>query len=389
MAPKYDLLVKGGEVIDPAQGIHAVQDVAFTDGKVAAIAAGIPASDATEVYDATGMLVTPGLVDIHEHFYYGVKSICVDPRKDILPTGVTCAADGGTAGSKNYYNLRDLIIKPSALHLYEFLHIAELGQLGGNGLRTLDMANVESAVRIIERNRDTIVGVKVQLPGPNSPFASDAVELLKRAVEAGERSGTPVLCHIAGGIEMGTLFEILRPGDIVTHCFASDEPTFIENGKVRPEVWAGVKKGVRLDISPAGNSSHFGWTVAETCAREGLWPDIIGTDLANPNKARNDVMHHVPDCISMMMSLGMPLDLAIAAATTNPANAMGKGDLHGSLRIGDCGDAAVLRRERGQFDYMASGREIRTIDARLAPIATINQGTLAWTAAAQHVGATA
>ncbi len=388
MATKYDLLIKGAQVIDPSQGLEEVLDIAFLQGKVAVVAANIPEGEAREVYDGRGKIVTPGLVDLHTHFYYGVDSFYSrDSRKEFLPTGVTCAVDGGSAGSAIYNGLRDLIIKPSELHLYAFLNIVPLGLPGlmltiAGKIRDVDMANVESTARAIQKNRDTLVGVKVVLHGGDGN--NTCLPLLKYAVEAAEKAQCPLLCHIDGGFSLKTLTDHLRPGDTITHCFQGNEPTVIdERGKVRPEIVEAVKKGVILDIAPAG-THHLAWKVAEAAARDGLWPQVIATDFATPDKGMP--LYNLPDCMSMMLSLGMPLTKVVEAATSKPAAVIGKADKHGSLKPGVAGDATVLEMQSGEFTYLDMKGEKRTVAKRLVPVTTVLGGSI-WQAAGEKKAA--
>ena len=377
MEIKYDLLIRGGNVIDPSQKLNAVRDVAFAGGKVAQVSASIAADSAATTYDASGKLVVPGLVDSHTHMYYGVASLCVDPRTDFTPVGVTCAVDGGTAGSANFYNLRDLIIKPSLLHLYAFINIAALGLTGGQYAKpAIEMAVPERAAKIIARNRDTVIGVKVLMPGAGSPFVDSSVTLMDATVEAAKESDSKIMCHIDGGAKLSVVLDRLRPGDILTHCYQGKDPTIIgPDGRVRTEVKEARAKGVIFDIAPAGGH-HFNWRVAEAAVNDGFLPDVISTDFAVPRKG--DVMHTMGDCMSMMMGLGMTIEQAIAAGTCNPANAIGRSNQHGTLALGAGGDATVLEREVGSFSYEAGEHESRSLPERLVPVATISHGTMVW-----------
>lgn len=379
---KFDLLLKGGHVIDSVQGIDSVKDVAFAGGRVAAVGRDLSEEDAQTTIDADDRLVIPGFVDIHAHFYYGVASLCRDPRKEFLPTGVTCAVEGGTAGAANYYNLRDFIIESSEIKLYAFLNIEVLGLLAARYVRTraIDMALVENAVEVIERNKATIIGTKVILPSEGSSDVDTSQDLLDRAVDIANRTNTKILCHIDGGLDIETLLARLRPGDIITHCFQGKQPNFIgSDGKVRAAVWDARRRGVVFDLGAAG-THHFDWRVAEAAAREGLFPDTISTDYAVLPKG--DPMYTMAECVSMMMRAGMALADAIAAATTGPASAIGKADRHGSLRPGVWGEAVILERERATFEYRGMFEQTRTVGERLVPITTINRGVVAWTRAA-------
>ena len=382
MAHKFDLLIKGGEVIDPSQGIKGALDVAFSEGKVASVAANIPASDAKEVYNAAGKIVTPGLVDAHCHFFYGVINYCWDSRKDLIPTGITCGVEGGAAGMANYYNLRDLIIKPAPLHLYAFLNIEALGQVAGRFFKTsrVETALVDKAVKLIERNKDTVVGIKVIMAGEVGGSPEEDLPLLKRGVEAARQTKTRVMVHIDGGTPMPALLDCLSPGDILTHAYHGNQPTVIgENGKVRPEVKEAYARGIIFDPSPAGNW-HVAWKILEAATADGLWPQVITTDYAIPFPGQP--MPMLSEVISMLMHVGMPIEKAIEASTINASKAIGMGDKHGTLKTGVCGDATVLEMETGAFDYIDMEKQTRTLKKRLMPRATIKSGKVAWQASA-------
>jgi dihydroorotase len=386
MSPReqqYDLLLKGGQVIDPAQGVEGTYDVAFSAGRVARLEKDISKSQAKEVYDAAGKIITPGLVDLHTHFYYGVHELCRDPRKDFLPCGVTCALEAGTSGAANYYNLRDFIIKPSELHLYAFVNIAAGGLLGvpwlkgrpvaGARVRFLDMALVEDAVKLIEENPDTIVGTKAILHGAEGTTDDDLVLLLKRAVQAARETNTRVLVHVHGGPPLKAVLDQLEPNDIVSHCFHKDQHNVLDdNGKVRPEVREAIQKGILFDIAPAGYM-HFAWSIAEAAAEQGVFPTVIASDYVYWRAG--EPMYTLPEVMSFMWNLGMPLNKVFEAATVTPAKAVGKGDRHGSLKQGVDGDAAVFRIEEGDFEYLCMG-ETRRINRRLSPVLTVLGGNI-------------
>jgi dihydroorotase len=383
MTVKYDLIIKGGKVIDASQGLEGVRDVAFAQGKVVAVTDHIPEEEAAEVYDASGKIVTPGLVDIHTHFYNGVDALSVDPLT-FLPTGVTCAVDGGSAGPAIYPGLRDLIIGPSKLHLYAFLNVMTGGMPGvllafDCHYRVLCMANAEKTAKIIQSNRDTIVGVKLALQLPEYDHPEDYLPLLECAVTAANKAKCPILCHIAGGFSLRILVDHLRPGDIITHCFHGRVPNIVDDlGRVRPEIREAVEKGIILDIAPAGGR-NFAWDVAEAAAKDGIWPHTISTDYLRPTEyapVKPGRTYNMPDCMSMMMGLGMPLSKVVEAATCRPAAVIGKADKHGSLKPGAVGDAAVLDVQSGKYVYRDRDREKRTFDRRIAPVMTVLGGKI-------------
>jgi dihydroorotase len=381
--PKYDLVLKGGEVIDPAQAIHRASDVAFSDGKVAAVADAIPTSNARQIIDIQGRYVTPGLVDVHCHFYYGVSSACRDPRTELIPTGTTTAVEGGTAGSAVYYGLRDLLIKPGVLHLYAFLNIAALGLVHRRYSKTtfLEMAVVDSAAKMAANNPDTIVGIKVLLPGSDSPEREASRALLQAAIEAATKANTRVMVHFDGGLDLETVMGELRPGDILTHAFQGHEPTLIgANGKIRPVIREAVERGIVVDMSPAG-MNHFAWRVAQACADQGLWPQVIGSDYATaPRSGPHGFMRTLTEAMTMALNLGMPIAEVIAATTSRAASAIGREEQHGSLATGRCGDATVLEMREIDDEFPDMVGDSRRVTEVLTPIVTVKSGVVAWQA---------
>ncbi|HVW43661.1 MAG TPA: amidohydrolase family protein [Amycolatopsis sp.] len=374
----YDLVLAGGEVIDPAQNVHGRRDIAFADGKVAAIEEHIAPERAARLLDVSGSHVVPGLVDIHSHFFYGFTPISRDPRTDIVPTGVTCSVDAGTAGSENFTNLREFVMKPSALRLYAFLNAEVLGMAARRYTdERMPFAHPDKAAGMVKRNRETIVGVKVQLPGSQSPYVDDSIALLDCGRRAARDAGVPMMVHIDGGIEIDELVGRLEPGDIITHCFQGREPSVLTESGLHPAVRRAVERGVLLDLAPAGRN-HFAWRVAAAVCKEGYFPNTISSDYATAPRGVHGFMRSLPEAMSMMLSLGMPLDDVVAAATTTPASALGLGDRHGTLQVGRAGDAAVLRLDQvsDEFPDMEGGS--RVLDEVLTPRVTVLGGEIVW-----------
>jgi dihydroorotase len=378
----YDLVLKGGTVVDPAQSLHQVADVAFVEGRVAAVGSGLEAGRA-EVHDLAGKFVFPGLVDLHTHFFWGVNSLSVDPRNDFLPTGTTCAVDAGTSGSANVLALREFLIEPSDLHLYAFLNISPLGMVA---LRYLPMdeyrlteGRTAGAAKAVNRHRGKIVGIKLVLPSKDGVGYEHSEDLVKRAVEAAAAAETRVMVHIDGGLALETLCRHLRPGDIITHCYQGNHPAIIdESGELLAAVRDAVARGVLLDLAAAG-SVHFSWKVAEACAARRTWPHTVSSDYATtPRNAPEGFMRSLPEVMAIMLHLGMPFDDVVRAATSAPAAAVGLDERHGSLRPGVCGDAAVFERRQASMTCPDMLGETRTVDQTLAPVLTVAHGSVAW-----------
>jgi dihydroorotase len=368
---KYETVLKGGRIIDPSQNLSAVRDIAFANGKVALIADNIAASDARDVYDVTGKIVVPGLIDDHTHFHWGLTAWQYPPH-DFREYGVTVAADCGS-NSSNFLNLRDYIIRPAPMHLYSFMH-TDLPPATPMPARE-KVRRQELASTVIASNRDVIVGIKVVLPGETDPQET-AKPMLDYALQVAGETGVPIMVHINGGMPLKTLTDRLRPGDIITHCFHSRQPNILgADGKIRPEIRDARQKGIYMDNS-VGNQTHLSWRVTEAALEQGFPPDIISSDFPNPGPG--GTLYTLPDCISMMLGLGMTIEKTIAAATVAPASGMRRADMHGSLAPGRNGEAAVFELERGSFSYEDMDNARRTVNQRLVPMATVLGGRIVW-----------
>lgn len=377
----------GARVIDPSQNLDTEGSVLVVDGQVVSIGESAAPVPGAEVVDTSGLILTPGLVDIHSHFFYGLTSMAVDPRSAFGGSGITAAADAGTSGAANFMNLKTFILEPSRYRLFAFLNLSVLGFAGGpgdsprylQGVPPLDLALVEQAAKIISRNREYLVGVKMLAPRLGSPVTGLTGEMVRRAVEIAEASGTRVMCHIDGGEPLSTVVGAMRRGDIVTHCYQGKDPNIIgEDGGIRPEILDARARGILFDFAPA-DSHHFSWSIVESAVGQGFWPDTISTDTANPVKG-DPPFATMPECMSMFLYMGMPLAEAVAAATSRPAAAIGKQDVVGSLAPGRAADITLLQLADSPKTYksMREG-EARTIERRLLPLATMTGGQWLWT----------
>jgi dihydroorotase len=349
---KYDLLLKGGHVIDPRNNITAVRDVAISAGKIAAVAASINAADALKVVDASGLYVTPGLVDIHVHVYAGTGergSYAGDnslyPDGFTLRSGVTTIVDAGSSGWRSFEDFKDRIIDRSRTRVLAFLNIVGAGMRGDKFEQNL--ADMESGptADMASRHKDVIVGIKT------AHYAGPEWTPVERAVEAGTQANVPVMVDFGANRPERPLAELvtkkLRPGDIYTHMYSGLRNELDDSGHVNPGMIEGRKRGVIFDVGHGGGS--FAWRIAVPAIKEGFRPDSISTDLhiGSMNSGMKDMLN----VMGKFLSMGMSLDDVVRWSTWNPAREI-KHDELGHLSPGATADIAVLRLETGSFGYV-------------------------------------
>ena len=346
-----ELVLRGGRVIDPASGRDETADVAFGDGKVTGVGPDL-ASSGAEIVDARGLLVVPGLIDLHTHVYWGGTSLGVDAAEVARQSGTTTFVDAGSAGPGNFHGFRRHVIEPSPLRIIPFLNISFPGIFAFGAsvmvgecadLRLLDL---RECVRVIKANRDLIAGVKVRV-GRNAGGASGAAPL-DMALEVAEESGLPVMAHLDNPPPSRLeVLSRLRRGDILTHCFRPFPNAPVEGrGRVREEVLAARQHGVIFDIGHGSGS--FGFRTAEAMLAAGFFPDVISSDVHS--LSINGPAFDQLVTMSKFLSLGMELVEVIRASSAGPAAVLGRADI-GSLEIGAAGDATLLELAEGEFDY--------------------------------------
>jgi dihydroorotase len=362
----HSLILRGGRVVDPAQKIDGVMDVAFADGKVARVGPNLPADGATEIRDVIGTIVVPGLIDLHTHVYWGGTSLGIDAEDFCRRSGVTTAIDTGSAGPGNFMGFRKHVIERSEVRILAFLHVSFAGiyafsprVMVGESEEIRLMAPLD-AVEVANANRDLIVGIKVRV-GLHASGRSGTVPL-DIALEAAEESGLPLMCHIDHPPpSYEEVVGRLRPGDILTHAFRPFPNTpATAQGTVKRAVLDARARGVMFDIGHGKGS--FAFKTARAMLANGFPPDTISSDvhlLCINGPAFDQVT-----TMSKFLCLGMPLGDVIAASTVNAATALRRPEL-GTLKPGSVGDATILSVRQGQFDYVDVVGEHMTGDRRI------------------------
>jgi dihydroorotase len=379
---KFDLVIKGGDVLDPSQSLRGKRDIGIRFGLIEAVEPDIPVARALRVFDAGGKLVTAGLIDLHCHVYpYG--SAGGIPADELIPLAcTTTCVSAGDAGSGNFAAFRRFIVAQSRTRLYAFVHIANIGltPFPVAELPTIDFADVDSAAKTVAQNADMVVGIKVRMS--ENVIGKLGIEPLKRAVAACERAGTGgrVMCHI-GGVEtrelMMQILDTLRPGDILTHCYTG-APTaggvftnIVQDGRLIPAALAAKQRGVLFDIGHGGGS--FDYTVAEAAIAQGARPDTISSDI-HVVSGNSPGMPYLPWVMSKFLGLGFSLEEVVTMATITPAKVINRIPKHGTLQVGAPGDVAIMELVEGPVSFVDTRNNRREGRAYLKPVQTVTAG---------------
>ncbi|PKB66454.1 MAG: hypothetical protein BZY81_07290 [SAR202 cluster bacterium Io17-Chloro-G4] len=375
----YDLVLNGGTLLDPAQGINDRRDIAFKDGLVANVAERIDPSLGANAVDVSGKLITPGLIDLHGHFYHGGNATAVHPDEICLSSGTTTGVDAGSAGFQNFLAMRDYVFPAHRTRLLAFLHIGGVGlalnRLLGGGLHDMRVIDVDQTADAIKNNPGFCFGVKVRMH-VNAVAYWNAHEAMKAARAAADQSGTKLMVHVSGTpIPLPEVLEYLGPGDISTHAFNGNPESILDGrGKLRPEVRAAADRGVIMDVAHAG--VHCDVEVVKESMEQGLLPDTISTDIHNPPPERT--VYLMNDLVSKFHALGMPLADAVGAATSRPAQVLGLQETLGSLAVGMSADAAVFDHREGRFVWHDMAGNSVSGQTRLDTFLTVRAGAVAW-----------
>lgn len=367
--PKFDLVLRGGRVVDERNGLDGRFDVALKDGRVAAVAPRIDAG-AARVSDVSGCIVAPGLIDIHTHVYHKATSLSVDPGLVARRSAITTLIDAGSAGAGNYDGFRDYVMAHSPYRILAFLNISFPGIFGFDkglfiGEATLaEMLPVDRCVAKIEANRDRIVGVKVRIGGPAS--GDLGLGALRLALEAAEQTGLPLMAHIGGPPpSYADVVSLLRQGDILTHCYRPDPNSALgPDGRILPEVREARARGVLFDI--AHGMGAFGYASAEAALKDDFPPDLISSDVhvISIEGPGFDLLH----TMSKLLNCGLPVADVIGMSTSRPALAVRRPDL-GHLGVGAIADISVLREVESDYVFADVTGVTRQGGTLLQPVA--------------------
>jgi dihydroorotase len=364
LAATYDLVIKGGRVIDPSVGLDAVRDVAIAAGKIAAVEANI-AGDATETIDARGKIVAPGLIDIHTH-----AGRSKEGPQLALQDGVTGWVDAGSGGADNIDQIA-AVARAAPQIGRALVNIARTGVAPGGELHDINRANVALAQGAIARHRDVVVGVKARLS--NNVAGANDLEALRRAQEAAAPFNLPVMIHVGQNYSpMRAILPLLKRGDIVTHLYAPGMNGILDDkGNLLADVTAARRRGILFDFGN-GTADHFDWDTVEKATKQGFWPDTFSTDWNVMSKTSGVV--DFPNVVSKFIMFGMPLSQIIACATVNAARVFPAFDDRGTLNVGAPADVAILELRDGTFEFLDNYKGTRTGRLRLFPAATVLAG---------------
>ncbi len=375
---EYDLLLRNGHVIDPKNKIDKVIDIAVKDGKIAKLAVNIAPTAAKKIIDATGLFVCPGLIDIHTHVFTGPEagqfangSYSVSADDFTFKSGVTTVVDAGTSGWRNFSLFREQVINTSQTRILAFLNIAGWGMISKDQMEDLADMNVDSALKVLNENKDVIVGVKIGhyekkewLPFDNS-------------ITLASRTGTPLFveCHLPE-YSLQDQLKKLRKGDIITHSYEKvNERTSVvgEDGRLQSYVKKAQQKGVLFDVGHGG--AGFWFSQAIPAFKQGLWPNSFGSDLHR--FSMNAGMKSMLNIMSKYMAMGMPLNDVIVRGTWNPAQSIVRNDL-GNLSEGTIADITILSVVRGRFGFVDAGGNKIYGDRKLEAEVTVRAGKIVW-----------
>jgi dihydroorotase len=379
---KFDLLIKGGEVIDPSQNLRGKRDIGVRFGQIAAMETDIPAARGTRVLDAAGRILTPGLIDLHSHVYPYGSAIGIPADELVAHQGTTTCVSAGDAGANNFAAFRRHIVAQSRTRLYAFIHIANMGlsAFPVPELYNIDFAQVDACARTVAENADMALGVKVRMS--ENVIAKFGLEPLRRTIRACEIAGggAKVMCHI-GGVEtaglMSQILDLLRPGDVLTHAYSgapnlqNQFTNIVQDGRLLPAALAAKQRGVVYDIGHGGGS--FDFTQLEPALQQGAGPDVISSDI-HVFSANSAGVPYLTNVMSKIMTFGFTLEQVIAMATAAPAKVINRQAKLGTLQLGAPADVSILDVAQGPVTFVDTRNNSRPGNTLIRPLGVVAGG---------------
>ena len=373
----YDLLLKGGTVVDPSRDLSGVRDIAVQDGKITGIATAIAPEEATRVVDVSGKIVTPGLIDVHVHVFDGFISNGVNPDLGGVHAGVTTLVDAGSSGCATFSGFPRHIIPSCHTEIIPFMHICQTGLATTPDIIAESSIDLGATLRVVDQHKGLVRGIKARMVSPALEIFG--IEMARLAKRAAKESGIKLMVHI-GDTEkrydpkvIRELLPILEEGDILTHLFTANPGGVLDaNGKLVPEVKEAVDRGVWMDT--AHGRMNFSFDVGQRIMDQGILPHCISTDLTVPGRVLT--VHSMTEMMTRFMAMGFTLEQVVTMCTINPARAIGEDHRLGSLEVGREADVSVLEMKQGDWVvYDVLGDSLK-VDRTLIPALTLKRGRM-------------
>ena len=378
----HDLVIRGGRVVDPSQKLDAELDVAIDGTRISAVGPNLAADGARALLEAAGKIVTPGLVDLHTHVFWGVPPLGVEADPHCLARGVTTAIDAGSSGASTFGGFRRYVIEVSATRILAMLNISTIGMARDDRsstpigeLEEIRWANVDRAVEVARTHADLIVGIKVRLGrGQAGPDPDNCREALRRARQAADAIGKPIMVHI--GSTAAPLDEILAStvrGDVITHCFHGHAEGILDDaGKIKASVRDAAGRGVGFDVGHGAGS--FSYEVARKALDQGFEPATISSDIHTWSVA--GPAFDLATTATKFLHLGVPLDRVVEKITSAPAAAVGMAGEIGTLTPGAAADVSIFDMQSGEFHLPDAMRKVEVAGRRLEPVTVVRAGRI-------------
>ncbi len=371
----YDIILKGGSLIDPSQGLSGIHDIAIEQGVIVRIAPAIPNEDARRVIEAKGLVVAPGLIDLHAHVFEGFTRFGVNPDIAGVHAGVTTIVDAGSSGSATFEGFTRHILPHCHTEIIPFLHICQTGLATIPDIIAEGSIDLDATLRMANRHKQLIRGIKARMVSPALEILG--MEMPRIAKRAARESGIKLMVHI-GDTEkrydptvIRRLLPLLEKGDILTHYFTANPGGVLDgNGRLVPEAWEAEKTGVWFDT--AHGQANFSFDIGRRIIDQGLLPHCISTDLTVPGRIR--AVHSMTEMMTRFLGLGFTLDQVVTMCTANPAKAIGVEERLGSLAVGRQADISVLRIEEGDWTVRDVLGATLKVTKAVMPALTLKRG---------------